>query len=218
MTTAIIGVGNIGSQVARHLVNGGERVVLAAHDESHAAALAKELGASASAAPVSQAIADADVVVFTVMFDTTRELIVEHADLLKGKIVVDPSNPIEPDGKGGFVRTLAEGQSAGSVIAGLLPAGAHFVKAFGTLGAASLAASANRSPRRAVLFYATDDDEAAAAAERLISAAGFDPVKAGGVKDALRIEVFGDLHDFGGLNGKLLDVDEARAAVAAGRA
>jgi hypothetical protein len=39
-------------------------------------------------------------------------------------------------------------------------------------------------------------------------------VKAGGVKDALRIEVFGDLHQFGGLNGKLLEVSEAQAAVA----
>ena len=29
MTTAIIGLGNIGKSVARHLVDGGERVVLA---------------------------------------------------------------------------------------------------------------------------------------------------------------------------------------------
>jgi 8-hydroxy-5-deazaflavin:NADPH oxidoreductase len=38
------------------------------------------------------------------------------------------------------------------------------VKAFCSRGAASLAASANRSPRRAVLLYATDDAQAAAAA------------------------------------------------------
>jgi predicted dinucleotide-binding enzyme len=216
MTTAIVGVGNIGKQVARHLVNGGERVVLAARDDSDAAALAKDLGALASAAPVRRAVAQADVVVFAVWFDTIKELIAEHADLLEGKVVVDPSNPIKPDGKGGFVRTLPEGQSAGSVIAGLLPAGAHFVKAFGTLGAESLGSSANRSPRRAVLFYTTGDDQAAAAVERLISAAGFEPVKAGGVKDAVRIELTGgDLHQFGGLNGKLLDADEAQAAVAA---
>jgi hypothetical protein len=63
------------------------------------------------------------------------------------------------------------------------------VKAFGTLGADSLGSAANREPRRAVLFYATDDDAAAAAIERLISAAGFDPLKVGGVADAGRIEV-----------------------------
>ena len=38
MTTAIIGVGNIGKSVARHLVDGGERVVLAARDESNTTA------------------------------------------------------------------------------------------------------------------------------------------------------------------------------------
>ena len=55
---------------------------------------------------------------------------------------------------------------------------------------------------------------AGSAAERLISVAGFAPVKAGGLDQAIRIEVFGDLHDFGGLNGKLLTVSEARALLA----
>ena len=64
MTTAIIGVGNIGKAVARHLVNGGERVVLAARDESNATALANELGELASATSVEKAITDADVVLF----------------------------------------------------------------------------------------------------------------------------------------------------------
>ena len=213
MTTAIIGTGNIGGQVARFLVAGGERVVLAARDESRAAALANELGPLASAAPVRQAIEDADAVVLAVWLDTTKELIAENADLLRGKIVVDPSNPIRPDGKGGFARTLADGQSAASVIAGLLPADAHLVKAFGSLGAEALASSANRTPRRAVLFYATDDERAAATVERLIATAGFDAVKAGGLSDAIRIEVFGDLHQFGGMNGNVVEAEEAQAAV-----
>jgi len=50
------------------------------------------------------------------------------------------------------------------------PASAHYVKAFGTLGADSLASSANREPRVA-LFYATDDDTAAGTVERVIRAA-----------------------------------------------
>jgi 8-hydroxy-5-deazaflavin:NADPH oxidoreductase len=214
MTTAIIGVGNIGKSVARQLVDGGERVVLAARDQSNATALANQLGGLASATSVEKAITDAEVVVFAVWFDTLKELSVQHADLLRGKVVVDPSNPVAQDANGGLVRTLPDGQSAGAVVAGLLPAEAHFVKAFGTLGAESLASQANRTPR-AVLFYATDDDQAAAASERLISAAGFDPVKAGGVDAALRIETFGALHQFGGLNGKVVDASQARTAVAA---
>jgi predicted dinucleotide-binding enzyme len=92
----------------------------------------------------------------------------------------------------------------------------HYVKAFGTLAADTLASAANREPQRAVLFYATDDDAAATTVERLIRAAGFDPLKAGGVADAGRIEMpGGDLHQ-AGLNGAILDLDEAGAAVAAG--
>jgi 8-hydroxy-5-deazaflavin:NADPH oxidoreductase len=213
MTTAIIGIGKIGGAVARHLSAGGESVVLAATDQSQVEALAGELGPLARAASVEDAIADGDAVVFAVWLDTMRELIPQHARLLEGKVVVDPSNPIGFDESGQPFRTLPEGQSAGSVVAALLPAGAHYVKAFGTLGADALAAGAHREPRRAVLFYATDDDTAAATIERLVRAAGFDPLKAGGVADAGRIEVpGGDLFQFG-LNGQLADLDQARAVL-----
>ena len=57
MTTAIIGIGKIGGAVARHLVAGGEPVVLAAKEESNAEALAGEIGPLARAASVEDAIA-----------------------------------------------------------------------------------------------------------------------------------------------------------------
>jgi 8-hydroxy-5-deazaflavin:NADPH oxidoreductase len=216
MATAIIGTGNIGGTLARHLVRGGEQVVLAARDESNAAALAGELAPLASAATVQEAIEAADVVVFAVWFDTLKQLLAEYAGLLDGKVLADPSNPIGFTAEGAPFRTLPEGQSQGSLVAAMLPAGAHYVKAFGTLIADGFANSANRTPRRAVLFYATDDDRAAAAIERLITVSGFDPVRAGNVSDVGRLEVpGGDLHQGGGLGGKLLDIDQARAAVAA---
>jgi predicted dinucleotide-binding enzyme len=215
MTTAIVGVGNIGAPLARHLVDGGESVVLAARDEAAAAALARELGPLARPASVEDAIAGADIVVFAVWLDTIKELIAKDARLLENKVVVDPSNPLGFDESGQMIRTLPDGQSSGSVVAALLPSSAHYVKAFGTLAAEGLASGANREPQRAVLFYATDDDAAATTIVRLIRAAGFEPLKAGGVADAGRIEMpGGDLHQFG-LNGELLDLDEARDAVAA---
>src|SRR6201986_3985892 len=106
MTTAIIGIGNIGKAVARHLVKGGERVILAARDGSKAEALAKELGERASAAPVAKAIAASEAVVFAVWLDAMKELITAHARALDGKVVVDPSNPIKASGDGKFERTL----------------------------------------------------------------------------------------------------------------
>jgi predicted dinucleotide-binding enzyme len=208
VTTAIIGVGNLGGTVARHLVAGGEPVVLAAQDEAHAEALAAELGANASAASVEDAVADADVVVLATWLDQTKEYLPGVASLLENKIVVDPSNPIGFE-NGQMIRTLPAGQSSGSVVAGLLPASAHYVKAFGTLGAVEqLATGANRDPR-VVLFYATDDNSAEAAAQRLIRAAGFEPLKVGGVSEAGRIE-----GPDGELQGQMLDLDEARATIA----
>ena len=208
LTTAIIGVGNLGSTVARHLVGGGESVVLAAADERHAEALADELGPNASAASVEEAIAGADVVVLATWLDQTRELVPARTRLLEDKVVVDPSNPIGFDENGQMFRTLPQRESAGSIVAGLLPESAHYVKAFGTLGADQLATSANREPR-VVLFYATDDDAAEATAQRVIRAAGFEPLKVGGVSDAGRIE-----GPDGELQGRIFDLDEARATIA----
>ena len=215
MTTAIIGVGNLGRALAGHLVAGDELVVLAARGEAHAAGFAHELGPRVEAAPVEDAIAAADVVVLALWLDQIKALIPEQAHLLENKVVVDPSNPIGFDENGQMVRTLPDGQSAGSIVAALLPASAHYVKAFGTLGADSLASSANREPQRVALFYATDDDIAADTVERLIRAAGFAPVKAGGFADAGRLEGPGGDLSQAGLNGELLDLEQARATLAA---
>jgi hypothetical protein len=67
--------------------------------------------------------------------------------------------------------------------------------AFGTMSADLFESSSNRSPELAVLFYATDDDRAGEEVERLIRAAGFEPVKVGGIEQSSRLEVGGDLHD-----------------------
>ena len=101
----------------------------------------------ARAASVEDAIASAEVVVFAVWLDTIKELIAQDARLLEDKVVVDPSNPLGFDENGQMIRTLPDGQSAGSVVAALLPASAHYVKAFGTLGADALAT--RRKPRAA---------------------------------------------------------------------
>ena len=158
---------------------------------------------------VEDAIGDADSVFLALWLDATRQVFGEDAGLLEDKVVIDPSNPIGFE-NGQMIRTLPDGQSAGSVVAGLLPASAHYVKAFGTLAAGDLAKGANREPRRIVLFYATDDDRAASTAERLIHVAGFEPVKVGGAADAGRIE-----GPDGDLQGKVLDLDQAHAALAA---
>jgi predicted dinucleotide-binding enzyme len=216
MATAVIGVGHIGGSVARHLVEGGEPVVVSARLEEEAEALARKLGPPARARSVEEAMEATDVVVLALWLDAMSEVLQKDSGLLAGKVVVDTSNPIGFDDDGTPYRTLPEGTSAASVVVSMLPTETHYAKAFGTLTAESLANDADRRPRKAVLFYATDDDVAATTVALLVKISGFDPVRAGGVADAWRIEVpGGDLHQSGGLQGRLLDVEEAQAAVAA---
>lgn len=212
MNTAIIGLGNIGSQLAKNLTAGGENIIVADRTLAKAEKLATELGGKARPMPVADAISKSDVVVLAIYFDAIKDLLATYRGAVAGKVIVDPSNPIAPDGKGGFKKTIPADQSSGQLIAALLPEGAELVKAFGTLGALSLASGVNRSPERAVLFYATDYPEAGRAIARLITASGFSPVSVGGLDQSIRIEVGGDLHEFGKL-GKLVSDKEAEALV-----
>jgi predicted dinucleotide-binding enzyme len=210
VTTAIIGIGNIGGTVARELASGGETVVLSAVNPDDVKNLAAEIGSRATAALNNRdAVQRADQVVFALWLGPMKTVIDEVADLLPGKLVIDTSNPISIAADGKVSRTLPDGQSAGEVISGWLPKGTRYAKAFGTLPAPLLSSGAHRTPKPAVLFYATDDAGAAPEVERLIRTAGFDPVGVGGVGECLRIEVGGDLHAFGGLNGRLVDREEA---------
>jgi 8-hydroxy-5-deazaflavin:NADPH oxidoreductase len=212
MDTAIIGLGNIGSRVARNLTAGGQSIIVTDKMLAKAEKLAGELGSNAEAMLVTDAIGKADVVILAIYFDAIKQLLATYGATLAGKIVVDPSNPIAPDGKGGFKKTIAADQSSGQLISALLPDDAQLVKAFGTLGAESLASGANRMPERAVLFYATDHPEAGSVVAKLIAASGFSPVSVGGVDKSIRIEVGGDLHEIGKL-GKLVSAKEAESLI-----
>ncbi|MET9697295.1 NAD(P)-binding domain-containing protein [Streptomyces sp. NPDC006529] len=212
VATAVIGTGNIGGRLAAALVAGGVPVLLAGRDPGGARSLAASLGSLATAVTVDEAVEKADVIVLAVWLDAAKELLARYGDALSGKILVDPSNPIAPDGSGGFVKTIGAEESSGQILAALAPAGAALVKAFGTLSADTLSAASRRTPEPAVGFYASDDEPAGEVVAALISAAGFDPVRVGGLDQSIRIEVFGDLHEFGAL-GRAVSRSEALAAL-----
>ncbi len=196
MTTAVIGTGGIGSVIARRLASGGETLLLSSTDKESARTLAAQIGpAAVVAADNHDALQGAGDVVLALRFTALKAVIDEIADSLADKLVVVPSNPLSTDAQGNVTRILPEGQSSGKVVAGWLPAGAHLAMAFGTLSADLFESSSNRSPEPAVLFYVTDDDRAGQEVQRLIRAAGFEPVKAGTLEQSGRLEVGGDLHD-----------------------
>lgn len=209
---AIIGLGNIGKAVATNLTKGNHTVIVASRELSKSKEFANSLGANATAEEITTAIKNADVVIPAIYFDKIIEFLKTYARELAGKIIADVSNPIAPDGKGGFKKIIDPEQSAGRILSAQTPADAILVKAFGTLGAGSLVGAAFSEPERKVLFYASDSINSNSKIEELITASGFAPFHVGGIDQSIRIEVFGDLHEFGAL-GKTVTLKEAKEAV-----
>ena len=211
-TVAIIGTGNIGGRLAANFAAGGQDFLLAGRHQEAARKLAADLDGHAEAVSIEDAIDRADVLVPAVWLDDFKQFITQYGEQLAGKVIVDPTNPIAPDGHGGVRKVIPEQESSGQILAGLLPAGARLVKAFGTLSAPTRSASARREPERAVLFYAADDAAAGDLVADLIRTSGYEPVRVGGLDQSIRIEMLGDLHEYGGL-GRTVTKTEALKAI-----
>ena len=206
---AVIGLGNIGCAVATNLVKGNRQVIVADRTLQKAKDLAAKLGNLALPLEIADAVKEADIIVLALYFGPIQEFLKQYSSELEGKIVVDPSNPIAPDEKGGFKKIIGQNESSGQILSTKVPKGTRLVKALGSLGAASLANTAFQQPDRAVLFYASDDSSINNKIEELIRDSGFEPVSLGGLDKSIRIEVFGDLHEFGAL-GKAVTLAEAK--------
>jgi predicted dinucleotide-binding enzyme len=210
-TVAIIGTGNIGSRLAANFAEGGQDFLLAAPDLEAASKIADDLDGHAEVVSVDEAVRRADVVIFAVWLDAFKQLIDQFGDQLAGKVIIDPTNAVGPDGSGGYKKLIGEQESSGQILAELMPPGTRLVKAFGTLSAPTLSAAAWQ-PERRVQFYAADDKAAGDLVADLIRADGYEPVSVGGLDQSIRIEMFGDLHEFGAL-GKAVTRPEALAAI-----
>ena len=211
-TVAIIGAGNIGSRLAADFAVGGQDFLLAGRDAEAARKIASDLDGHAEVVSVDEAVGRAGVLVVAVWLDDFKQFIAQYGERLADKVIVDPTNPVGPDSDGNYRKVIGEQESSGQILAGLLPAGARLVKAFGTLSAPTLSAAARREHERAVQFYATDDNDAGDLVAELIRAGGYEPVRVGGLDQSIRIEMFGDLHEYGAL-GRVVTKSEALVAV-----
>jgi predicted dinucleotide-binding enzyme len=144
----------------------------------HDQALAKQLGGGARAGTPREAAAFGDVVMVSVPYRALPDVAKESGDLLKGKVVIDTSNPfLHRDGE---IAGWARKKGAGLASAELLP-GARLVRAFNAIGAARMGA-AHEEPGRVGMPIASDDAGAVAVASKLIRDVGYEPVLVGGLK------------------------------------
>jgi len=185
MKLAIIGTGNIGKSIGTWASGIGYDVIFSGRNQEHAKAAASAAGNNAKFAESHDAVKEAEMVLLAVPYNAAKEVVLNLGSLLKDKVLIDATNPLNEDYSGlavGFTTSAAE------EIAKLAP-GAKVVKAFNTVFA-SVYASQNPKIKgsKISVFYASDDQDAKAMVADLINGMGFDAVDAGGLKAARNIE------------------------------
>jgi len=182
----IIGTGRIGGALATHWTKAGHEVLMSSRHPEELRALAASLGARARVGTPREAAAFGEVVLVSVPYAAIPDIGRENAAALKGKVVLDTSNPVE--NRDGAMALAAQKKGAGVATAEFLP-GARVVRAFNCIPAASLANNANRKPERIAIPIGGDDAQALAVAERLVREAGFDPVVVGSLAQTRQFDL-----------------------------
>ena len=177
MKIGIVGSGQVGGTLGAVWVRAGHEVMFSSQDLEHDKALAAKLGPRARAGTPRQAAAFGEVVMVSVPYRALPEVGKTVADLIRGKVVIDTSNPFV--GRDGEIANWAREKGAGLASAELLP-GARLVRAFNAIGAARMG-EAHKEPGRVGMPLAADDAEAIAVASALIRDIGYEPVAVGGL-------------------------------------
>jgi len=173
----IIGSGHVGSALGGVWAKAGNEVMFSSRHLDNDKKLAAAIGANARAGTPQEAAAFGQVLLFAVPYSAFPELIKSLGNSLKGKVVINASNPFPQ--RDGEIATQARDKGAGLFDAQLL-AGAHVVRAFNAVGAPRMA-SAHEDPGRIGMPIAGDDTKAIEVASRLVRQAGFEPVVIGGL-------------------------------------
>src|SRR5438045_2930294 len=173
MKIGVIGSGRIGSTIGGLWVKAGHEVMFSDRDPEVAKKVAAELGSRAKAGSVEEAVAFGDAVLIAVPYMALPAISKQVGDKLKGKVVIDPNNPVPA--RDGDMAVGAKEKGAAVSTATLLP-GARLVRSFNSWGYATMAREANRPAPRMALPVAAGDPVALKVGLQLVQGAGFDGV------------------------------------------
>lgn len=171
----IIGSGAMGGPIGRLWAAAGYQVLYSSRNPDQLMDLVREAAPRASAGYPDAAAHFGDVVLLAVPPSAIPQIGEDFGLLLRGKVVIDLSNP-RVDRDGPITDEWLE-MGTGLAMAQYLP-GVRLVKAFNTLGARMLE-SAHREGEWIGVPIAGDDEEAVAITAELVRDAGFDPVVVG---------------------------------------
>ena len=200
----VIGSGRIGSTLGGLWVKAGHEVMFSDRDPEQAKKVASELGKGARTGTPEEAVAFGDTVLIAVPYGALPAVAKQVGEKLKGKVVVDPNNPVPA--RDGELGAQAKEKGAAVSTAALLP-GARLVRAFNSWGYQTMAREANRPAPRMAIPVAADDAGALKVGIQLVSDAGFDPVPAGTLAASKAFDLGSSV------SGKVMTADEMRKAL-----
>src|SRR5512135_3794216 len=193
MNITILGAGKMARAIAIRMLAGGNSVTILSRKPNQS--IAQELspaakkGAAIKVAPLGGTIAD-PVVINSIGFHAAQDVIKAHNAQLKGKILVDITNPLNATYDD---LSTPPGSSAAEEIAKVAPKDTKVVKAFNTTFA-GLLAQGHVGGEPLDVFIAGDDAEAKAAVARLVEEGGQRPIDAGPLRRARQLEGLGLLN------------------------
>jgi len=198
----IIGSGRIGGTLGELWAKAGYDVMFSSLDLEHDKQLAAKTHAKAGTP--AQAASFGEVLLVSVPYPALAQIGNDYESSIKGKVVLDTSNPIQS--RDGDMAIAAREKGTGVASAQLLK-GAKLVRAFNSVGYAKLQSENHREGERIAIPLAADDKHALDVAIRLVTDAGFEPVVVGGLSTAKTFDV-GTL-----VFGKALTAAELRKAL-----
>jgi 8-hydroxy-5-deazaflavin:NADPH oxidoreductase len=185
MNIAFIGIGQVGSALAGHLVALGHTVTIAARDRnSKSVTTALEKYPQLQVASPVEAIAATDVVFLTTPFAAIQGALSEAGDL-SGKILVDCTNPVGPN----LTHLLKSEQSGAEVVQSLAP-NAKVVKAFTIYGFENFENNTylGYGDLKPAMLIAGDDAISKQVISELCQALGWEAVDTGNLSMSLHLE------------------------------
>lgn len=204
MKIGVIGSGRIGSTIGGLWAKAGHEVMFSDRVADQAKRAADSAGGRSRTGTIEQAAAFGDVVLIAVPYKALPEIQKQVGAQLKGKVVVDPNNPVPA--RDGDMAVSAKEKGAAVSTSAMLP-GARLVRSFNSWGYALMAREANRPAPRMALPVAADDPATRKIGMQLVDDAGFDPVDAGSLADS-------KVYDLGSaLSGRVLTAPELKQAL-----
>ena len=186
MRIGVIGSGNVGGSLGKRWAKAGHTVIFSSRNPESAEMkkLTEESGPSSRAASVAHAVRATEVVLLATPWPAAKQAI-QNAGDLRGKVLIDATNPLLPSLEGLELGTTTSGAEQ---VAAWAP-GAHVVKAFNTIGA-NIMENPAFAAGPPVLFYCGDDGAAKKTVAQLATELGFDARDAGPLTQARLLEPF----------------------------